>query len=84
VHFVMYGVLAFLTARAMHDPPRLSRFRMVLAALLLVSAVGAMDEWHQQYVTGRTTDFADWMADTAGGLIGAVAWRERFKAKRTS
>jgi VanZ family protein len=82
VHFFMYGVLGLLITRAMHNPPRTTRLRVALAGFLLVSAFGALDEWHQQYIEGRASDFADWMADTAGGLVGAAAWGERLKAKR--
>jgi len=39
--------------------------------LLLCSLYGASDEWHQYYIAGRTVDFADWLADTAGAA-GAV------------
>ena len=79
----MYGVLGLLLARAMHNPPRTSPFRLILAAALLVAAIGALDEWHQRYMKGRSTDFADWMADSAGGLIGAWIWVSATKAKAT-
>ena len=83
VHFFMYGVLALLLARAMQNPPQTTRFRVVMAAFLLVCAFGALDEWHQQYIQGRSTEFADWIADTIGGLTGALIWLagNRIKAK---
>jgi VanZ family protein len=56
----------------------------VLGAFLLTSAIGAMDEWHQQYVEGRSTEMLDWMADTTGGLIGAVVWLAADRAKPTT
>ena len=86
VHFVMYGGLGLLLARAMHNPPRTTRLRVILAAFLMVAAIGALDEWHQRYIQGRSTEFADWMADSAGGLIGALIWvsAERAKATRTA
>jgi VanZ family protein len=74
VHFFMYGGLGLLLARAMHNPPRTTRFRVTLAAFLLVAALGALDEWHQRYIQGRSAEFADWMADSAGGLLGALIW----------
>jgi len=82
----MYTTLAFLLARAMRNPPRTTPLRVLLAALLLVAAVGALDEWHQRYIQGRTADFADWMTDSAGGLIGALIWiaTDRDKATRTA
>jgi VanZ family protein len=85
VHFIMYGGLGLLLARAMHNPPRTTRFRVILAAFLLVAAIGALDEWHQRYIQGRSAELADWMTDSAGGLIGALIWvaGDRLKAHRT-
>jgi VanZ family protein len=83
VHLFMYGVLGLLLARAMHNPPRTTRFRVTLAAFLMVAAIGAFDEWHQQYIQGRSQEFADWMADTTGGLIGAWVWVAAGKARAT-
>ena len=71
----------------------LSHGRAGLYALLLASAYGASDEYHQWFVPVRTADYLDWIADTGGAAIGglcvastrrAVAfWREfvaRFAA----
>jgi VanZ family protein len=74
VHFTMYGILGLLIARAMHNPPRTTRLRVVSAAFLMVVAFGALDEWHQQYMRGRSTDVRDWVADAVGGLVGALIW----------
>ena len=86
VHFSMYAVLGFLIARAMHDPPRTSRVRVLVAALLLCVAIGATDEWHQKYMKGRSADRHDLAADSLGGLTGAFVWtlRSRRKAIRTT
>ena len=73
----MYGGLGLLIARGMHDPPRTTRARVLVAAFLLVVAIGAMDEWHQTYIKGRSTELADWIADSAGGLVGASIWTLR-------
>ena len=85
VHFVMYGGLGLLLARAMHNPPRTTLFRVILSAFLIVAGIGAADEWHQQYIQGRSMDPADWMADSTGGLIGALIWVSagRARAPRT-
>ena len=58
----------------MHNPPRTTRARVILAAWLLVMAIGGLDEWHQRYIQGRSTELADWLADSSGGLIGALIW----------
>lgn len=74
LHFTMYGGLGLLLARAMHNPPRTTRLRVVAAAFLFVVALGALDEWHQTYIRGRSPEMADWVADSSGGLVGALIW----------
>jgi len=75
VHALLYGVLAFLAWRAATPPGaigstgRLGRIVLVLAA---ASAFGWADEWHQQFIPGRSRDTADWQADTAGALLGVL------------
>lgn len=78
VHLALYAALGFLLARALRSEPE--NLYVYLLALLLCSAVGAADEWHQQFVPGRTTELLDWMADTVGSLFGVVAalWRTRL------
>lgn len=86
LHFFMYGGLGLLLARAMHNPPRTTRLRVFLAAFLLVVAIGALDEWHQHFIQGRSTELADWLADSSGGLVGALIWTmvSRHKEIRTA
>jgi VanZ family protein len=51
--------------------------RIALVSILLVSAYGASDEWHQQFTPGRSAkDVGDWTADTVGAVIGTLtaAW----------
>jgi hypothetical protein len=48
----------------------------VLVAVVIASAYGVTDEWHQSFVPGRTPDLADWAIDTVAALAGAslAAW----------
>lgn len=75
VHFSVYGLLGTLACRAM--PGR----RGAWWALAAVSAYGATDEWHQHFVPGRSTELADWVADTAGAAIAILMYR-RWTAYR--
>jgi VanZ family protein len=68
VHFSLYAVLGWLLARA-----RGARGGRALAWILAIAAFGAMDEWHQRFIIGRSPDLADWLADGAGGLVGFMA-----------
>lgn len=55
---------------------------MLLVAWLGGVAVGAMDEWHQMYLPGRSAGLDDLAADAAGAAVGALALlaRDRVKA----
>jgi VanZ family protein len=43
----------------------------VIGALAL-SLLGAVDEWHQQFIPNRRMDLRDWVADTAGAVTGLL------------
>ncbi len=73
VHFGSYGVLALMLAWTVHGRSQLTR----LSALLLFGVIalyGAVDELTQRLVPSRSADFADWVADCAGGAIGLTAF----------
>ncbi len=66
----MYAVLGYLVFRALeHSPSRLAAFA---GAVALCAGWGALDEWHQVLVPGRAAEFADWLADAAGGAVGVA------------
>ncbi len=69
-HLAMYAVLGYLVFRALeHSPSRLAAFA---GAVALCAGWGALDEWHQVLVPGRAAEFADWLADAAGGAVGVA------------
>lgn len=65
VHFVAFGLFAWLVHRAL-SLPRPLLTRVALATILLCSAYALSDEWHQSFVPGRTFDLWDLAADLAG------------------
>lgn len=72
-HAAVYGVLAFLCARAWHrhgsaDSAAIER------SLGMALAFGALMEWLQSHV-GREPSLQDWMADGVGALIGLAFWK---------
>jgi VanZ family protein len=72
VHFSVYGLLGTLVCRQGRG------WRGAVGAVLVVSAYGAADEWHQSFVPGRSSEVADWVADTAGAAVAAwmyTRWR---------
>jgi VanZ family protein len=73
LHFGGYGVLGILFYRAFAGE-RFSVRYAILLAILSSSVYGATDEWHQAFVPSRSSDVHDWMADTTGAALGAVAF----------
>ena len=46
----------------------------LLFAIISASLYGMTDEAHQLFVPFRESGWQDWLADTAGAVIGAVSW----------
>ncbi len=79
-HVAAYAVLGFLAARAAGSSRLLPA---LLWGAVTAAAVGAADEWNQQWSTGRFSEALDWAADLAGGLLGglASAWLQKRARK---
>lgn len=69
-HFCEYLVLGILLARALNLST--SAGLAFCMAVVLASMYGVTDEFHQQFVQGRTPDMLDWIADTAGAAVGGI------------
>jgi VanZ family protein len=80
VHGTMYGIFAWLATRALVRGGR-PLGQTILVVMLGIAIFGVLDEWHQQFIPGRSMDLFDWMADLSGAFIGtftaAVALRVR-------
>jgi VanZ family protein len=74
LHMSEYGLLALLFARAFVGEG-LGWVAAMAAALLMTSAYGVTDEWHQSFVPFRNADIHDWLADTLGAIVGASIYR---------
>jgi len=70
-HFTEYFVFAILLALALNSPRR-KLWLAGLLAVLIASAYGVSDEFHQLFVPGRHCDPMDWLVDTSGALLGAA------------
>lgn len=71
-HVVLFGILAALLAQALRGA---GEVRSIVLAVVLASAYGVTDEWHQSSVPGRDADVYDWGADTIGAvLFGLGVW----------
>lgn len=71
-HFGGYTILSALVLRATRTPFSWRTFFAVVGA---ISLFGAVDEWHQSFIPRRSMSFADWIADSAGATVGALAVR---------
>ena len=59
----------------------------VLLFVLMGMGYGALDEWHQSFVPGRDASVGDWVADSAGVMLGLVlfsSFSARSRVKRPS
>jgi VanZ family protein len=81
VHFSLYAIFAWLLAR--HGFGIAGRWPSTALAVIVASAFGVVDEWHQQYIPGRSTEYADWQADTLGAAVGSLAYAV-FSRRRVS
>lgn len=68
-HAVLFGVLAALLAQALRGA---GEVRSIVLAVVLASAYGVTDEWHQSSVPGRDADVFDWGADTFGAILSGL------------
>ncbi|HVF29117.1 MAG TPA: VanZ family protein [Pyrinomonadaceae bacterium] len=81
VHFVEYGILALLAARAFLSSSRMFlRRRWLVFSFLLVACCALLDEYHQSFEAARTGTIYDSLIDMVGGAVALallVLWRSR-------
>lgn len=80
LHFTIYTVFASLLTRQISEGT--TRGRAALGAIIIAAAFAAADEWHQRFIPGRFPELADWMADVAGAMLGAVLYAFVFSRRR--
>ena len=70
-HFFYFGTMALLLVHGLGR-------RWFWMALVAVSLVGALDEWHQLYVPGRSSSPWDWATDVLGAAVFVYGyWKSR-------
>jgi len=60
--YSIMGLLAWRSFQHLVSSPII----LALLSITFCSLYGLSDEWHQSFVVGRESDFADWVADTSG------------------
>ena len=73
LHFIAYTALAAAVGLWFSGESWIKRpLRNFLLCIAVASVYGALDEFHQYFIPGRSCDFWDWVADTVGGAAGAT------------
>lgn len=72
-HLVAYGVLGLLLMRALRGGNGTSDLRAAVPTLAAGGIFGALDELHQSWIPGRSTDILDFAADFAGLVLAVIA-----------
>jgi VanZ family protein len=82
VHFASYALLCLLWWRALRE--RLPPATALLVAFLLAAGYGAIDEYHQSFVEGRTGSPIDVAIDATGAAAAILLIRRREPAPATA
>ena len=73
LHFLYFLIGAALLSVALYLRGLSSWCRNLSVVLITVAVIGALDEWHQSWIPGRSgNDLGDWIADLLGGVAGAL------------
>lgn len=78
--YFILGLLFFRAFRGQASPQW--RLRWALYAFLAVVTFALGDEFHQSFVTSRTSSLADVTIDSLGGLLSQIAIYIRIKISR--
>ena len=70
-HFAFYGVMGFLFVLWRREVGTGAAAAVVWVAIF-AALLGAVDEFHQRWIPGRSMELLDWAMDFAGGTAGGV------------
>jgi len=73
-HLIAYAVLGALVIFALRRAHNLPLPKAFVLAIIIASAYGVTDEFHQRFAPNRTCDVWDWTADTLGAGIAATVF----------
>lgn len=79
-HFTIYLILGILVISLLSEY-RILNSKTVLYTLLIVFLYACSDEFHQLFVSGRSSEIRDVLIDSSGGFIGSYLYY-LFRRKR--
>lgn len=80
-HITEYGILTFLSWRAIGDGGTKKGLRYLIAAIIFSVLYAVSDEYHQLFVDGRVGSLIDIAIDSIGVLIAAILIKGRLLGK---
>lgn len=81
LHFVFFLGGAVVLAASLRLLAKLQGIRLLLAVAVVMGLLGALDEYNQQFIPGRSgLSLEDWIADMSGAIAG-VGLLRLLKAK---
>lgn len=72
-HFFEYFIFSLLILRGIRTGRKEMRLSWALAAIAIVAAYAALDEFHQSFVPGRGASVWDVLLDASGGAAAQLA-----------
>jgi VanZ family protein len=75
-HLACFFVGGSLLAWLLHRTLPWRKWGIIGFVVCAMALIGALDEFHQLHTEGRTAGTSDWVADCAGGALGAfvIGW----------
>lgn len=76
LHFVFFLGGGIVLAAALRLLAKLQGIRLLLAVAVVMGFLGALDEYNQQFIPGRSgLSLEDWIADMSGAVAGGGVLR---------
>ena len=79
IHFFEYSAFGYFLALAIMQSSSKINWKRVLAVFFIGSLYAASDEYHQSFVDGRFSEVSDFLADSAGVILGLIVFFIRTK-----
>jgi len=72
IHICVYAMFGFFVARALARAHGLEAYKIIIITALLAGFYGMTDEIHQTFVSTRSAELLDLIADFLGGFLGSL------------